>query len=180
MSGGASQSGKFVRRSDRGRVLEISGQPFSGKGDAHGCRHHGGKFPARSLQARSTRNWRSSNGRDPLTRGASNLYKQLSAELEAAEQAGNAGPHSAGRKLKQAAGEFESMLLSDLWKSMKSTFAEQTTKMTTRRKIASTTGASRRCPAHWKAGGIGLGNLIRKHLAPHLDPAASSDILPAS
>jgi len=29
----------------------------------------------------------------------------------------------AGRKLKQAAAEFESMLLSSLWKSMKSTFA---------------------------------------------------------
>jgi len=39
------------------------------------------------------------------------------------EQASSALESPAGKKLRLAAGEFESMLLSDLWKSMKSTFA---------------------------------------------------------
>ena len=75
----------------------------------------------------------------------------------------------AGRKLRQAAAEFEGMLLSSLWKSMKSTFAEPDDDSTD--------------PAHdtlddWsieamsnavsKAGGLGLGKLILKHLEPML------------
>jgi len=75
----------------------------------------------------------------------------------------------AGRKLRQAAAEFEGMLLSSLWKSMKSTFA--------------TGDDDSADPAHdtlddmsiqamsnavGKAGGLGLGKLILKHLEPML------------
>lgn len=75
----------------------------------------------------------------------------------------------AGRKLRKAAAEFEGMLLSSLWKSMKSTFAPPDDDSTD--------------PAHdtlddWsiqamsdavgKAGGLGLGKLILKHLEPML------------
>lgn len=75
----------------------------------------------------------------------------------------------AQRKLKKAAGEFESLLLASLWKSMKQTFADP--------------NASESDPAHgtledWgievmsgavgQAGGLGIGNMILRHLEPTL------------
>ena len=80
---------------------------------------------------------------------------------------------STEKKLQQAAAEFESILLSNLWKSMKSSFAAS--------------GEQSEDPAHdsledWgiqamslavgKAGGLGLGKLILKHLEPQ--PLAAS------
>ncbi len=72
------------------------------------------------------------------------------------------------QKLKKAAGEFESILLASLWKSMKHSFGTEDTD----------TGSD---PAHgtlddWgieimsgavgRAGGLGLGKLILEHLGP--------------
>ncbi|MGH9740951.1 MAG: rod-binding protein [Candidatus Acidiferrum sp.] len=75
----------------------------------------------------------------------------------------------ADRKLRQAAGEFEGMLLSSLWKSMKSTFAtpdddasdpaHDTLDDMSIQAMSSAVG---------KAGGLGLGKLILKHLEPML------------
>jgi Rod binding domain-containing protein len=76
----------------------------------------------------------------------------------------------ADRKLRQAAGEFEGMLLSSLWKSMKSTFASpdddsndpahDTLDDMSMQAMSNAVG---------KAGGLGLGKLILKHLEPMLD-----------
>lgn len=103
----------------------------------------------------------------------------MSANARAAGPAGARHPASvelsallntpAGRKLKEAAGEFEAMLLASLWKSMKSSISD--------------TGEEESDPAHqsledWgiqtmssaigKAGGFGIGDMILKHLAPRL------------
>lgn len=102
--------------------------------------------------------------------------------VSAVSQIGNSANASSasdtprGRKLRQAAAEFEGMLLSSLWKSMKSTF--------------STPDDDSSDPAHdtlddWsteamsnavgKAGGLGLGKLILKHLEPMLANSQSQD-----
>jgi len=75
------------------------------------------------------------------------------------------------RKLKKAAGDFESILLASMWKSMKQSFG--------------TSEADDSDPAHgtlddWgievmsgavgKAGGLGIAKLILKHLEPTLNP----------
>jgi Rod binding domain-containing protein len=80
------------------------------------------------------------------------------------------------RKLKKAAGDFESILLASMWKSMKQTFG--------------TTESEDSDPAHgtlddWgievmsgavgKAGGLGIGNMILKHLQPHLNEGTGAD-----
>ena len=74
-----------------------------------------------------------------------------------------------GRKLLQAAAQFEGMLLSSLWKSMKSTFAapddDSTDPAHDTLDDMSTEAMSN---AVGKAGGLGFGKLILKHLEPML------------
>ncbi|HEY2545820.1 MAG TPA: rod-binding protein [Candidatus Acidoferrum sp.] len=74
-----------------------------------------------------------------------------------------------GRKLQQAAAQFEGMLLSSLWKSMKSTFASPDDDSDdpahdTLDDLSTETMSN----AVAKAGGLGLGKLILKHLEPML------------
>jgi peptidoglycan hydrolase FlgJ len=82
----------------------------------------------------------------------------------------------AGRKLKQAASEFESMLLSSLWKSMKSSFADDADNDSLDPAHDSLEDWSMQTmsSAVGKAGGIGLGNLILKHLIPKLEASQKS------
>jgi Rod binding domain-containing protein len=77
----------------------------------------------------------------------------------------------AGRKLKQAASEFESMLLSSLWKSMKSTFADDgdNDSLDAAHDSLDDWSIQTMSSAAGKAGGIGLGNVILKHLMPKLE-----------
>jgi Rod binding domain-containing protein len=78
----------------------------------------------------------------------------------------------ARQKLGKAAGEFESMLLSSLWKSMKSTFASSDDPSDDSDDPAHETlddmGIQAMSSAVGKAGGLGLGKLILKHLEPML------------
>ena len=75
----------------------------------------------------------------------------------------------ADRKLHKAAGEFESMLLSTLWKSMKSTFAEpDVDSEDPAHDTLEDWGIEAMSSAVGKAGGLGLGKLILKHLEPKL------------
>jgi Rod binding domain-containing protein len=86
----------------------------------------------------------------------------------------------AGRKLKRAAAEFESMLLSTLWKSMKSTFADSGDESSDpAHDSLEDFGIQTMSGAVAKAGGIGLGNLILKHLAPKLAASKQPRPLPA-
>ena len=75
----------------------------------------------------------------------------------------------AGRKLRQAAGEFESILLASLWKSMKGSFASPDDDSSDpAHDTIDGLGVQSLCAVVGKAGGLGLGKLILKHLEPML------------
>jgi Rod binding domain-containing protein len=74
------------------------------------------------------------------------------------------------RKLREAAGQFESMLLSNLWKSMKSSFEEDDGDFSDPAHGAlDDWSMEAMCSAVGKSGGLGIGRLILKHLEPKLD-----------
>jgi Rod binding domain-containing protein len=82
----------------------------------------------------------------------------------------------ATRKLRQAAAEFEGMLLSSLWKSMKSTFASPDDDSTDpAHDTLDDMSIEAMSNAVGKAGGLGLGKLILKHLEPMLANAESQN-----
>jgi Rod binding domain-containing protein len=74
----------------------------------------------------------------------------------------------AARKLRQAAGEFESMLLANLWKSMKSTFASSDDSDDPAHETLEDMGIQAMSSAVGKAGGLGLAKLVIKYLEPIL------------
>ena len=77
------------------------------------------------------------------------------------------------RKLRQAAGEFESMLLSNLWKSMKSSFEGDDTEFSDPAHGAlDDLSMQAMCGAVGKAGGLGIAKMILKHLEPKLAGSA--------
>ncbi|MGC2816718.1 MAG: rod-binding protein, partial [Candidatus Acidiferrum sp.] len=82
------------------------------------------------------------------------------------------------RKLLAAAGEFEGMLLSSLWKSMKSTFAtpDDDDSNDPAHDTLEDMGMQAMSNAVGKAGGLGLGKLILKHLEPALEKAESQKV----
>lgn len=73
------------------------------------------------------------------------------------------------QKLKNAAGEFESILLANLWKSMKQSFGSQETDSDPAHGTLDDWGIEIMSSAVGKAGGLGLGKLILEHLAPKVD-----------
>jgi Rod binding domain-containing protein len=75
----------------------------------------------------------------------------------------------AGRKLRHAAAEFEGMLISSLWKSMKSTFATPDDDSSDpAHDTLDDLGIQTMSNAIANAGGLGLGKLLLKHLEPML------------
>ena len=69
------------------------------------------------------------------------------------------------QKLRTAAGEFESMLLANLWKSMKSSFAASDDDPSDpAHDTLEDMGIQAMSSAVGKAGGLGIGKLILKHL----------------
>ena len=100
----------------------------------------------------------------PLSRGtpeASPATSARSKPVDTAEQ------QKEQQKLKKAAGDFESILLSSMWKSMKKSFADSTDGETD---PASGTiddlGIEAMSSSVGKAGGLGIGKLIIEHLTP--------------
>jgi Rod binding domain-containing protein len=80
----------------------------------------------------------------------------------------------AEKKLRKAAGEFESLLLSNLWKSMKSSFADSDDDSTDpAHDTLENMGIDAMSGAVGKAGGLGLGKLILKHLEPLITQATA-------
>jgi Rod binding domain-containing protein len=68
-------------------------------------------------------------------------------------------------KLKKAGAEFESIMLSTFWKSMKSSFADEDEDSTDpAHDTLEDMGIQAMSTAVGKAGGLGLGKLILKHL----------------
>ena len=83
-----------------------------------------------------------------------------------------AGPHSSSvqeQKLRKAAAEFESILLSSFWKSMRESFASpEDDSSDPAHETLEGWGIQAMSDAVGKAGGLGIGKLILKHLEPHL------------
>lgn len=70
-------------------------------------------------------------------------------------------------KLKKAAGDFESILLASMWKSMKQTFGtSEGDESDPAQGTLSDWGIEIMSGAVGKAGGLGIGKLILKHLEP--------------
>jgi Rod binding domain-containing protein len=82
----------------------------------------------------------------------------------------------AGRKLRQAAAEFESILLSSLWKSMKGSFASPDDSTDPAHDTLDGLAVQSLCAAIGKAGGLGLGRLILKDLGPKLENSHNGNI----
>jgi Rod binding domain-containing protein len=76
-------------------------------------------------------------------------------------------------KLRQAAGQFESILLESLWKSMKETFAEPEEESDPTLKGFDDWGIQAMASAVGNSGGLGIKNLILKYLEPKLPEAGS-------
>lgn len=78
-------------------------------------------------------------------------------------------------KLRQAAADFESILISTFWKSMKETFSTDGEDSTDpAHSTFEDMGVQAMAGAMSKAGGLGLGNLILKHLVPALQASERS------
>jgi len=76
------------------------------------------------------------------------------------------------RKLQQAAGQFESMLMSNLWKSMKSSFEDDDSDFSDPAHGAMDEwGMDAMCGAVGKSGGLGIAKLIMKNLEPEIGSA---------
>jgi Rod binding domain-containing protein len=73
-----------------------------------------------------------------------------------------------GQKLHKAAAEFESQLLSSLWKSMKHSFAEEDDSEDPASQSLSDWGIDAMSGAVSRAGGMGIGKLIIKDLTQKL------------
>ena len=99
----------------------------------------------------------------PVTSDSSQVQDASTAQVK------SSGSSDADKsKLKKAAGDFESMLLANLWKSMKHSFGAEDTE--TQSDPAHGTlddwGIEIMSGAVGKAGGLGLGKLILEHLEP--------------
>jgi Rod binding domain-containing protein len=105
----------------------------------------------------------------PTTESLSPLLTQTFAVSRSGSVRQNSAlPNSpASHKLRQAAAEFESILLASLWKSMKSSFASSDEESSDPANgTLDDLGVQSMCAAVGKAGGLGLGRLILKHLEP--------------
>ena len=73
------------------------------------------------------------------------------------------------QKLEKAAGEFESILLASMWKSMKQSFGTTDDASDPAHGTLDDWGIEIMSGAVGKAGGLGIGKLILKHLEPQLE-----------
>lgn len=109
----------------------------------------------------------------PVTLGIGTLEQQSASKATSGSD-GTASP--ADRKLRKAAAEFESLLLSNLWKSMKTAFASDDDDDSTdpAHESLEDFGMETMAGAVGKAGGLGIGKLILQYLEPKLQQSASS------
>ena len=81
-------------------------------------------------------------------------------------------------KLRKAAADFESILLSTFWKSMKNSFGsdEEDDATDPAHDTLEDMGMQAMTSAVGKAGGLGLGKLILKHIAPGVELRSGSHV----
>jgi Rod binding domain-containing protein len=85
-------------------------------------------------------------------------------------QSANSGRSSSPElsKLRKAAGEFESILLESLWKSMKETFSDPDEEADPTLKSFDDWGIQAMASAVGNSGGLGIKNMILQYLEPTL------------
>jgi Rod binding domain-containing protein len=103
----------------------------------------------------------------PINSVPSALMSNLSAGVEPATSANSKPVDSAEQqKLKKAGSDFESILLASMWKSMKQSFGDNDDGDTDPAKgTIDDWGIEAMSGAVGKAGGLGIGNMIIKHLS---------------
>ena len=81
------------------------------------------------------------------------------------------------RKLRKAAGDFESILLASMWKSMKQSFGTSDSDFDAdpAHGTLEDWGIEVMSSAVGRAGGLGIGKLILKHLEPHVHSENGAD-----
>lgn len=91
------------------------------------------------------------------------------------QSAGDSSPER--RKLEKAAGDFESILLASMWKSMKQSFgsSESDGETDPAHGTLEDWGMEIMSSAVGRAGGLGIGQLILKHLEPLVSEGEGSD-----
>ena len=88
-----------------------------------------------------------------------------------------AAPGSAdAQKLKKAAGDFESILLASMWKSMKQSFGTSEADADPAHGTLDDWGIELMSGAVGKAGGLGLGKLLLEHFQPALAEAPAGPL----
>jgi Rod binding domain-containing protein len=105
----------------------------------------------------------------PVVGAAAATLAPLNAYLPA-RQPVNSGSSSSPElsKLHKAAGEFESILLESLWKSMKETFSDPDEEGDPTLKSFDDWGIQAMASAVGNSGGLGIKNMILKYLEPVL------------
>jgi len=103
----------------------------------------------------------------PLASIAEAPGASLNASSLAVRQANSATSNAVQvAKLRKAAGEFESMLLESLWKSMKETFEDPDEDSDPTLKSFDEWGIQAMASAVGNSGGLGIKNIILKYLEP--------------
>ena len=81
-------------------------------------------------------------------------------------------------KLRKSAAEFEAILISTFWKSMKDSFASDEDASDPAHSTFEDMGIQAMAGAMSRAGGLGLGKLILKHLEPVLEASGKTTATP--
>jgi Rod binding domain-containing protein len=102
----------------------------------------------------------------------SSSTQTLDLSLAAPQSAAKRSSSSEAAKLRKAAGEFESILLESMWKSMKDTFSNQDEEnFDPTLQSFDEWGIQAMARAVGDSGGLGIKNMILKHLAPTVPEA---------
>ena len=93
------------------------------------------------------------------------------------ESQSGSGNSSDDRKLRKAAGDFESILLASMWKSMKQSFGTSDSDFDAdpAHGTLEDWGIEVMSSAVGRSGGLGIGKLILKHLEPHVQSEHCAD-----
>jgi Rod binding domain-containing protein len=97
------------------------------------------------------------------------------ASTENAQTLSKRNPSPQEHKLRKAAVEFESILISTFWKSMLETFSDDDDSSDPGHSTFEDMGLQAMSQAMSKAGGLGLGGLMIKHLEPLLESTTSAE-----
>jgi len=108
----------------------------------------------------------------PVYQAAANATVNPPMTLASTANSGATSSHEVS-KLRSAAGEFESMLLESLWKSMKETFTDPDEDSDPTLESFDEWGIHAMASAVGNSGGLGIKNMILKYLEPTITRAGN-------